>query len=90
MTSERPEPELSVVVASVNGMPYLARCLDALEQRAPEAEIIVADWTDEPTRALLRQRWPQVQLLSYGVPMAVPELRAAGIAEARAPYVAVI
>jgi hypothetical protein len=85
-----PEPELSVVVASVNGLPYLARCLEALQERAPEAEVVVADWTDEPTRALVRERWPQVRLLSFERPMAVPELRAAGIAEARAPYVAVI
>lgn len=84
------EPELSVVVASVNGLPYLARCLQALEERAPEAEVVVADWTDEPTRALVRERWPAVRLLSFDRPMAVPELRAAGIAEARAPYVAVI
>ncbi len=85
-----PEPELSVVVASVNGLPYLARCLQALKMQAPEAEVVVADWTDEPTRQLVRERWPQVKLLSFDRPMAVPELRAAGIAEARAPYVAVI
>ncbi len=40
-------PELSVVVASVNGFPYLGRCLDSLRQNAPDAEIVVADWTDE-------------------------------------------
>ena len=85
-----PEPELSVVVASVNGLPYLARCLQALHEQAPEAEVVVADWTDEPTRALVRERWPAVRLLSFDRPMAVPELRAAGIGEARAPYVAVI
>ena len=54
------EPELSVVVASVNGMPYLGACLEALERHCPEAEVIVADWTDEATRrpsrsAALRQ-----------------------------------
>jgi hypothetical protein len=85
-----PQPELSVVVASVNGLPYLQRCLEALEQHAPEAEVVVADWTDEATRALVRERWPQVRLLSFDRPMAVPELRAAGIGEARAAYVAVI
>ena len=81
-------PKLSVVVESVNGVPYLERCLEAIQARAPEAEVVVADWTDEPTRALVRDRWPRVRLLSFDRPMAVPELRAAGIA--RAPYVAVI
>lgn len=84
------EPELSVVVASVNGLPYLERCLEALTRHAPEAEVVVADWTDDSTRDLVRARWPRVRLLSFERPMAVPELRAAGIAEASAPYVAVI
>jgi glycosyltransferase involved in cell wall biosynthesis len=84
------EPELSVVIASVNGLPYLGECLESLEQRAPEAEVIVADWTDEATRQRVSERWPSVRLLSFDEPMAVPELRAAGIAAARAPHVAVI
>ena len=84
------EPELSVVVASVNGMPYLDECLASLAANAPEAEVVVADWTDEETRASVRERWPDVRLLSFDRPMAVPELRAAGIAAAQAPYVAVI
>ena len=44
-------PELSVVVASVNGLPYLADCLEALERNTPAAEVVVADWTDETTRS---------------------------------------
>lgn len=83
-------PELSVVVASVNGLPYLEACLEALERNAPEAEVVVADWTDEPTRALVARRWPSVKLLSFTEPMTVPELRAAGIFAASAPYVALI
>ena len=83
-------PALSVVVASVNGLPYLADCLEALDQNAPEAEVIVADWTDEATRQLVRERWPEVKLLSFDAPTTVPELRAAGIFAAAAPNVAVI
>jgi hypothetical protein len=83
-------PELSVAIASVNGFPYLGQCLESLERRAPEAEVIVADWTDDETRRRVSQRWPSVRLLSFDEPMAVPELRAAAIAAARAPHVAVI
>lgn len=83
-------PALSVVVASVNGLPYLEACLEALERNAPNAEVVVADWTDEPTRALVARRWPSVKLLSFTEPMTVPELRAAGIFAATAPYVALI
>ena len=83
-------PWLSVVVASVNGLPYLDACLEALERHAPGAELIVADWTDERTRERVRERYPGVRLLSFDDPMTVPELRAAGIFAATAPYVAVI
>jgi hypothetical protein len=81
---------LSVVVASVNGLPYLADCLEALEEHAPSAEVVVADWTDERTRDVVRDRFPRATLLSFDEPMAVPELRAAGIFAATAPYVALI
>jgi hypothetical protein len=83
-------PELSVVVASVNGFPYLGRCLESLEQTAPWAEVVVADWTDAETRARVHERWPDVRLLSFDEPASVPELRAAGIAVARGDAVALI
>jgi hypothetical protein len=88
MASEGGAPHLSVVVASVNGFPYLAACLDSLEACCPQAEVIVADATDAQTRAAVRERWPRTRLLSFDEPMAVPELRAAGISVAGAPYVA--
>jgi glycosyltransferase involved in cell wall biosynthesis len=90
MTGADGTPRLSVVIASVNGMPYLGRCLEALGRRCPETEVIVADWTDDQTRRRVRQSWPAARLLSFDEPMAVPELRAAGILAARAPYVALI
>lgn len=82
--------ELSVVVASVNGLPYLGQCLAALAERCPEAEVIVADATDDATRAHVRERWPGARLLSNDVPRTIPELRAQGIAAASTPYVALI
>ncbi len=84
------ERELSVVVASVNGLPYLGRCLDALAEHCPDAEVIVADATDEPTRAHVRERWPHARLLPNDEPRTIPELRAQGIAAAPTPYVALI
>src|SRR5205814_1799351 len=79
-------PELSVVVASVNGLPYVADCLAALERNAPGAEVILADSTDAETRAQIRDRFPQVKLLTFDEQMTVPELRAAGIFASTAPY----
>ena len=87
---EQVSRELSVVVASVNGFPYVGACLDSLRQHAQDAEVIVADWTDESTRRRIREGWPDVRLLSFEEPTPVPVLRAAGMAAASAPYVAVI
>ena len=41
---------LSVVVASVNGMPYLGECLEALQRNAPNTEVVVAEksWNASP------------------------------------------
>jgi hypothetical protein len=82
--------ELSVVVASVNGLPYVDECLEALAARCPDADVIVADSTDDATRRHLAERWPAITLLTFDTPKTVPELRAAGIFAASTPYVAVI
>jgi hypothetical protein len=87
---EGSDPRLSVVIASVNGMPYLGRCLDALGEHCPQAEVVVADWTNEDTREAVREGWPLVKLLSFDEPMAIPELRAQGVFAAAAPVVALI
>jgi glycosyltransferase involved in cell wall biosynthesis len=84
------DPELSVVVASVNGFPYLGACLDSLRDRCPRAQVIVADCTDAATRQRVRDGWPFVTLLAFTEPTSVPALRAAGIFEATSPCVAVI
>jgi glycosyltransferase involved in cell wall biosynthesis len=83
-------PQLSIVVASVNGLPYLDDCLESLFERCQNSEVIVADCTDEHLQAHVRERWPQAQLIAFQEPTSVPALRAAGVAAARAPYVAVI
>jgi len=84
------EPALSVVIASVNGFPYLGRCLDSLRDHASEAEVVVADCTTEETRRRVSKGWPNVRLLSFDEPTPIPVLRAAGIFAAAAPSVAVI
>jgi len=83
-------PPLSVVVASVNGFPYLGACLEALHAHCAAAEIIVADCTDEPTRRRIREGWPSVRLIAFETPTSIPALRAAGIRASSAPYVALI
>ena len=84
------DPALSVVIASVNGMPYLGACLDSLRDHATEAEVIVADCTDAATRATVQRDWPFATVLAFTEPTTIPALRAAGIFAASASTVAVI
>ena len=85
------QPDISVVVASVNGLPYPLACLEALADQAGDlsAEVIVADCTGAATVAAIRERFPQTRVLAFDEPKSVPWLRAAGIRAARGRLVAV-
>ena len=85
-------PVVSVVIPSVNGLPSIADCLDALgrqEGNVP-AEVVVADRCGEAIRAVLRERFPRARILAAPAGTSIPALRALGIAESRAPLVAII
>lgn len=83
-------PEISVVIASVNGLPYPLACLEALDAQVGAApEVIVADCTGPATLALVRDRFPAVTVLAFDERKSVPWLRSAGIAAARGRLVAV-
>lgn len=81
---------LSVVVPSVNGLPWIEGCLQALSIQQPRVEAIVVEATGAAARELVRQRFPEVLLIERDGPVSVPELRAAGIAAASSQRVAVI
>jgi hypothetical protein len=82
--------DLAVVVASVNGFPYLGRCLDSLSTHAPGAEVIVAACEDAGLRRQVSEGWPEVRLVTVPDPVPVPKLRALGLKAASARYVALI
>ncbi len=84
-------PTVSVVIASVNGLPYPIACLEALESQEGDipTEVIVADCTGPSTVAAIRERFPSTTILAFDEPTSVPALRAAGIAAARGRLVAV-
>jgi hypothetical protein len=84
------DPSLSVVIASVNGMPYLGACLDSLRDHARGADVIVADCTDAATRVTVQRDWPFARVLAFTEPTTIPVLRAAGIFAASASTIAVI
>lgn len=83
-------PEISVVIASVNGLPYPLACLEALAvQEGPKPEVVLADCTGPATVAAIRDRFPDVRVLAFDEPKSVPWLRSAGIQQARGRLVAV-
>jgi glycosyltransferase involved in cell wall biosynthesis len=84
-------PELSVVIASVNGRPYLSACLAALSKQSGSVatEILVADCVGPSVTDFVRAEYPHVKLISFGERKSVPELRAAGILASSGRLVAI-
>lgn len=83
-------PEISVVIASVNGLPYPLECLTALAaQEEVTPEIVLADCTGPATVAAVRELFPDVRILAFDEQKSVPWLRAAGIGAATGRLVAV-
>ena len=87
------KPLVSVVVASVNGLPALAECLDALldEEEDGALEVVVADRVGGATRESVRRRDPaRVQLVEAGSETSIPRLRALAMAHARGRLIVIL
>lgn len=86
------DPKLSVVIASVNGAPWILDCLASLEDQSAieDLEILVGDRVGGETARAIQQRFPAVRLETGLDQLSIPELRWRGIRRARAPIVAVI
>ena len=82
---------LTVVVASVNGLPYPLECLAALdhERSSYPLSVVVADCTGPATIAAIRTRFPWVTVLAFDQQTSVPALRAAAVRVVTTPLVAV-
>jgi len=83
-------PEISVVIASVNGPDYVDACLKSLRGQTFKgpAEVIVADCCGDGVTELIRRDYPEVTLLSFGSRKTIPELRAIGMKNARGKIIA--
>src|SRR3954469_9741324 len=84
-------PDISVVVPSLNGLPYPMECLDALavQEGDLDIEVIVPDCTGAAVRDAIAARHPDVKVVPFDGQRSVPLLRAAGVADATARYVAI-
>ena len=86
-----PKPELSVIIASCVGDPYISRCLRSLEgQRGERSEFIVVDRAGGEVAEMIERDFPWVKLIHRPEGQSVPDLRRHGLEESQADYVAII
>lgn len=84
-------PEFSVIIACVNGLPFIAECLDALENRNSgiDVEVIVVDATGESTIDFIAANFPNTKLIALEKRIGIPEMRAIGMEQAKGRYLVV-
>lgn len=86
-------PDLSVVIASVNGLEILLECLTALRRTASadaSLEILVVDRCGDTVRTALASMLPEVLVLPVDPTTSIPEMRAIGFDHAQGSAIAVI
>lgn len=86
------KPDLSVVIASVNGRNCILECLERLES-LPERElleIIVLDRRTDGTAETIADRFPRVLLQRGLTGKSIPELRWIGMRRAQADWIAIL
>jgi hypothetical protein len=89
---EGPQPDLSVVIASVNGWSDLEGCLQALATQSGGLiiEVLIADRVGETVRTRLPGQYSHIRLLEFAPGTSIPALRSSAFREARAEIVGVI
>jgi glycosyltransferase involved in cell wall biosynthesis len=87
-------PLVSIVIASVNGMPMIGECLDAIVNQKGDVpyEVLVVDRCGEPTRAEIRKRFPHNNVTIIAAPKhtSIPKLRAIGMTRAGGRLIAIL
>lgn len=74
-------PQISIVIASINGSSYLVECLRALRQQVGNisAEVIVADCVGTAVTDSIAAEYPEIKLIAFSEFQTVAVLRAAAI-----------
>lgn len=87
-------PFVSVVIASVNGFPWVGACLDALTKQEGDIpfEVLVIDRCgDDVCREIARQfPQPEVRVIPVADSPSIPKLRAIGMSAARGRMIAIL
>ncbi len=86
-------PELSIVVASYKHPEMLKLCLDSIREHASgiDHEVIVTDSaTEEPTRTLMREEYPDVPLCAFEKNVGFQRIVRAGLGRARGRHILIL
>ena len=85
-------PQLSIVIASCVGPPFITRCLESLAEQRGQAsvECIVVDRAGGDVATHIERQFPWVTLIRRPLGESVPDLRRCGIQAAQASHVAII
>jgi glycosyltransferase involved in cell wall biosynthesis len=87
-------PLVSVVIACVNGLPYIVSCLEHLANQDADIpyEAVVVDACGQDVRDEIRRRFPGPEVQLVGVPqrLSIPRLRGIGMARARGRMIAIL
>ena len=85
-------PELSVVVASIVGPPFIDDCIASLEREAKAlgAEVIVVACGTAEYAGRIHRKFPWVRVIHRDKRESVPELRRCGVEQAKGGVVAII
>jgi glycosyltransferase involved in cell wall biosynthesis len=85
-------PQISVVIASKVGAPFIDQCLESIRQQVQtlDAEALVVTPRGGAYVSRLQQRFPWVRVIHDATVSKIPALRRRGVQEARGEYVAII
>jgi hypothetical protein len=88
------DPFISVIIASVNGFPWIGACLDALttQEGSIPFEVLVLDRCGDHVRNEISRRFlrPEIRVLAVDGLPSIPKLRAIGMAQARGRMIGIL
>jgi hypothetical protein len=87
-----PGPQLSIVIASCVGPPFINRCLESIEKQRgqTDVEVLVVDRAGAAVADAIERDFPSVTVIRRMPGESVPDLRRCGIEAAHAAHVAII
>ncbi len=92
MVNRKNLPDISIIIALVNGFPFIKRCLESLERQVlmDEMEVIVASRCGKDIGSRLKDLFPWIYLIDAPHDTSIPELRALAIKEAKGDIIAIL